>query len=52
MKIVYPEEIMTAKIKELEKENEELKREIREIKRLSDPNGDLDYDFMEAAWRN
>jgi len=49
MKIVYPEEIMTARIKVLEKENEELKRE---IKRLSDSNGDLDYDFMEAVWRN
>jgi len=49
MKIVYPEEIMTAKIKELEKENEELKAE---NERLRDQLDLLDFDFMESVWRN
>jgi hypothetical protein len=49
MKIVYPEEIMTAKIKELEKENEELKKENERLKNQIDL---LDFDFMESVWRN
>jgi cell division protein FtsB len=49
MKIVYPEEIMTAKIKQLEKENEELKAENERLKNQIDL---LDFDFMESVWRN
>jgi dynactin complex subunit len=35
MKIVYPEEIMTAKIKELEKEVERLKAEVERLTSLN-----------------
>ena len=49
MKIVYPEEIMTAKIKQLEKENEELKKEVEMLKNQLDL---LNFDFMESVWRN
>jgi cell division septum initiation protein DivIVA len=51
MKIVYPEEIMTAKIKELEKEVERLKAEVERLTKISDSEGDALIDCEAKAVR-